>query len=907
MSIDLGHEFFKVALMRQGAPLEIVLNPHSKRKTATAVSFLEAARVFGDDALPHAGKAPTKVPIFFHSLLAHNFTDADVKEGGRWWKEFALGNRFYSYDLGWDADRGVPTFMFGLESESSMEVVLAHILSFAKTLSEVSADGKPVKDAVVTMPASANMRYRQAVVAAGEIAGLRILTLVNEGSAAAVHRAIDYQPEKGKVEKQLIYNLGSRKTEVTILQLESRQAGMVAGKTAPVVTVLGSALDMGIGGHLMDLKIADAMLIRFQEKFTKLASGIAANPRALRKLVGQAQKTKMTLSANKNAPFIVESLFEDTDFVTSISRDEFEIMCSDMFGRLTDPIEAALKVADTTLAEIDHIEVVGGAWRVPKVQQLLNEYVEEKAGKKIPLGQHLNGEEAAAQGAVLVGANSSSSFRVKKIFFTDVTTHEYSVQVVSTSGEWEKNLTTLFPVGAPLGGKKKLSFSLEEDFIIKLFEDGVLLSEYTVSGLVDVLASKWKDYNMTGTPKVTVAVHLESSGIIDVKKPEATCEESYWVNETKAPPKKNSTKSNKTADANKTAETPDEESKSEENKEDSEEGKETPASEEEADADKTEAAETADVSNATDNSTEEDEVVIEWVRKKKKHEKKLTLARMDYRPIPMTNDQIKESKKKLEAMASKEAEVQAVREMSNELEASIYAAKDKLESESIMQVSAEDQREAVMKLCTELEEWTYEGSTEKHEYEKRLDDLRALLGPMEERAQELEARADLGDTVKEFIDGMEETRSIIKKNMTWVNETKIEAASEKMEEFQKWWTGRQEKQKELPLYEVPAYTKADVMEKLEKLNKEWEKLKKIKKPKEAKKPKKDDEKDAKKDKDAAEEATLPADVAATEAELEDIKKKKGDAVENEDFDTAQQLKKRQDALVKHLTKLKEEL
>merc|ERR1719329_2106733 len=103
----------------------------------------------------------------------------------------------------------------------------------------------------------------------------------------------------------------------------------------------------------------------------------------------------------------------------------------------------------------------------------------------------------------------------------------------------------------------------------------------------------------------------------------------------------------------------------------------------------------------------------------------------------------------MEAMASHEAEVQAVREMSNELEAAIYAARDKLESETIMQVSAEDQREAVTKLCSEIEDWTYEGSTEKHEYEKRLEDLRALLGPMEERAQELEARADLVDTVKE--------------------------------------------------------------------------------------------------------------------------------------------------------------
>lgn len=311
-----------------------------------------------------------------------------------------------------------------------------------------------------------------------------------------------------------------------------------------------------------------------------------------------------------------------------------------------------------------------------------------------------------------------------------------------------------------------------------------------------------------------------------------------------------------------------------------------------------------DDSNTT-NSSDEEEIV--WVLKKKKHEKKLTLARMDYRPIPMTKDQIKESKKMLDEMASKEAEVQAVKEMSNELESSIYAARDKLESESIIQVSAEEQREAVTKLCSEIEEWTYEGSTEKHEYEKRLESLRGLLGPMEERAQELEDRADLGDTVKDAMEAVEGSRNMIKKDMPWVNETKVLSVEEKTNEFQTWWTGRQEKQKELPLHEAPAYTKTEVLEKLEQLTKEWDKLKKIKKPKESKKQKKDDEKDAKKDADSTEESALPNDVAATEAEIEEIKKKKEKAVENEDFDMAQQLKKRQDSLKKHLSKLKEEL
>merc|ERR1719221_189370 len=147
------------------------------------------------------------------------------------------------------------------------------------------------------------------------------------------------------------------------------------------------------------------MLKAFQEKFPKLADGIVKNPRALRKLLSQAQKTKAILSSNKNAPFIVESLYEDTDFSTTIKREAFEDMCKDMFARLTDPIDQALKQANLTLEDITQVEVVGGAWRVPKVQQLLSEFI-TKNNKKLPLGQHLNGEEAAALGAALVAANS---------------------------------------------------------------------------------------------------------------------------------------------------------------------------------------------------------------------------------------------------------------------------------------------------------------------------------------------------------------------------------------------------------------------------------------------------------------------------------------------------------------------
>jgi len=891
MSIDLGHEFFKVALMRQGKPLEIVLNSHSKRKTSTAVSFHESIRIFGDDALAHQGKAPAKVPMFFHSLIGRNFTAEDMQEGGKFWSDFGLGDKFYSYKLGYNAERGVPTFKLAEGNETELEEVLAHIFQSARKMTEESSDGKSVRDLVVTMPPDATLRQRQAIVAAGEIAGLRVLTLVHEGAAFAVHRAVDFTPEKDTSVVALFYNLGSRKSEVSVVRFDSRSAGMVAGKMAPVVTVLGSAMDFGIGGHLMDLKIAEVMLKKFQEKFPKLAEGVATNARALRKLLSQAQKTKAILSSNKVAPYIVESLYEDTDFQTTIKREDFEEMCKDMFARLTDPVHKALQIANLTMKDVQQVEVVGGGWRVPKVQELLSEFFEKEAGSKLPLGQHLNGEEASALGAALVAANSSSSFRVKKIFFTDITNHEYAVQVVSLKGEWEKNYTVLYPTGSPLGGKKKLAFSLEEDFGVRVFEDGVFLSEYTVSGVAEALAGKWKDYNVTGPPKISVSVPLDGSGILDVRSPVATIEELYWVNVTKEKPKPNTTKA-----ANGTNGT---------NASDAEENGTEAAKEEEPAAAASEEANATAANSSANGSEPEAELEVVTKQKKRKHEKKLTLKRMDFNPQPLSQETIEELRKKLEVIDKEESAVLAVAGMRNELEAAIYGSRDKLEREDIVKVSTEEQREEVTKLCTEYEEWMYEPGATKADYEQRLEKMASLLGPMEERALELESRPDVVEQIQDGLADLKKVHAHVEKNMSWVSPNKTQAALKKLTEFEEWWTKKKAQQDGLPLHEAPAFTKKDAVEKLVKLQKEWDKLKKMKKPKEATKKaaKNQTEGGAKAD---SKKEDLPTDPEAVEKELAAIREKKAAAVENEDFDTAGELKVREKVLAKQLEKLKSE-
>jgi len=636
----------------------------------------------------------------------------------------------------------------------------------------------------------------------------------------------------------------------------------------------------------MDLKIADVMLQKFKDKNPKLADGVDKDSRALRKLLAQAQKTKAILSSNKVAPFQVESLYMDTDFLTTIKREDFEEMLKETLWGLSAPIDKALTKANLTMSDVTQVEVVGGAWRVPSVQQTLGKFFEEKGSKKMPLGQHLNGEEASALGAALVAANASSSFRTKKIFFEDFTSYEYAVQVAALSGEWEKNITVLYPAGAPLGGKKKLTFASADDFVVRLFEDGVLLSEYVVQGVKELLEGKWKEYNMTGPPKIAASVPLDTSGLIEVKTPTATVEELYWVNTTKpkAKAKPNATDGNSTN------------------------GTDNATTEAEDSSESAKATNDSNSSNSSTNETEEVEIVTK--QKKRKHEKKLTMKRIDFAPKPLSEERKKELKAKLEVMAEAEAEVLAVAGMKNDLEASIYASRDKLEREDIMKVSTEEQREEVNKLCMEYEEWLYESGATKSDYEQRLSKLQDLLGPMEERATELEARPDVEEQVQDGLSDMKKVHAHIVKNMSWVNPNKTQDALKRLEEFEEWWKKKLELQKKLPLTEAPAYTRKEVIEKLTGLQNEWDKLKKTKKPKEAKKPKDAKNKtagDDSKDKKTEKKEDLPSDPAEVEKLLASLREEKAAAVAAEDFDKAQSLKSREATLTKQLEKLKDEL
>lgn len=288
------------------------------------------------------------------------------------------------------------------------------------------------------------------------------------------------------------------------------------------------------------------------------------------------------------------------------------------------------------------------------------------------------------------------------------------------------------------------------------------------------------------------------------------------------------------------------------------------------------------------------------------------MTRTDVAPLPLTSEAIAGARKVFEAIASREGEVQAVNAAKNELEAIIYGSREKIEMEDILKVSTEEQREVILAKCTEFEDWSYEGSSKKSEYDQRITTLRDLLEPMKERAQEVESREDLPEFVESSVAKIQKTKITIEKKMPWVPSNKTEEAVRKLDDFKEWWSKKQAQQSKLPLFEAPAFTKKEVVDKLNKIEKEFSRLEKIKKPKEPKettKPKKvktTDKASGDSSKEKTEAEDFPSDIEEAKKLLVSVGDEKMTAITSEDYDKAHELKGREKKLKEHIEQLQSE-
>uniref|UniRef100_A0A4W6DEY3 Hypoxia up-regulated protein 1 n=1 Tax=Lates calcarifer TaxID=8187 RepID=A0A4W6DEY3_LATCA len=451
MSVDLGSEWMKMAIVKPGVPMEIVLNKESRRKTPTVVCLKENERLFGDSALGVSVKNPKTVYRHLQSLLGKKHNNIQVALYQR---------RFPEHQLQEDPVRGTVYFKNSEEMQYTPEELLGMMLNYSRGLAQDFAE-QPIKDAVITVPAFFNQAERRAVLQAAQMSGLKVLQLINDNTAVALNYGVFRRKDIDSTAKNVMfYDMGSGSTTATIVTyqtVKSKETG-----TQPQLQIRGVGFDRGLGGFEMDLRLRDHLAKLFNEQ-KKSKKDVRENHRAMAKLLKEAQRLKTVLSANVEFMAQVEGLMDDIDFKAKVTRTEFEELCADLFERVPRPVQEALTAAEMKLDEIEQVILVGGSTRVPKVQEVLL-----KAVGKEELGKNINADEAAAMGAVYQAAALSKAFKVKPFMVRDAAV--FPIQVEFTRETEEEGVKTvkhnkriLFQRMAPYPQRKVITFNRYND------------------------------------------------------------------------------------------------------------------------------------------------------------------------------------------------------------------------------------------------------------------------------------------------------------------------------------------------------------------------------------------------------------------------------------------------------------
>eukprot|EP00090_Calanus_glacialis_P002224 TRINITY_DN1166_c0_g1_i2.p1 TRINITY_DN1166_c0_g1~~TRINITY_DN1166_c0_g1_i2.p1 ORF type:complete len:1014 (-),score=434.62 TRINITY_DN1166_c0_g1_i2:191-3232(-) len=822
MSVDIGAEWMKVAVVSPGVPMEIALNPESKRKTSVAVSIKDGERKFGSDAMGVCVKSPKNCYVYMFDLLGKKVDHPMVK---------AYQARFPQYKIEADPERGTVVFRHDSDTTYSVEELLGMMFAHAKTQAE-SFTEQAVKDAVITTPVYFNQAERLALVAAAQLGGLNVLQLMNVPMAVALNYGMFRRKEiNGTVKHLMLYDMGAQATTATIVGFQvvkTKEKGF--SETHPQAQILGVGYDRTLGGAEIRFRVRDYLADQFNA-LGKTKTDVKSVPRAMGKLLKEAERVKLILSANADCYAQIENVMEDIDFKVPMSRDKLMELSTDLMDRVTGPVERALSTASMSIENIDQVILVGGGTRVPRVQDLLSEYVGQELGKS------LNTDESAAMGAVYRSADISTGFKVKKFLMKDAVLLpidvDFSREIEAEEEAGEPGVKrvrrTLFSRMNPYPQKKIMTFNKHvKDFTFNVnYADLDYLGETEVAhigshNLTSVLVKGVKgalDGNVEDnieTKGVKAHFQLDDSGILTCTHVESVFEKTISPEEQEKKEKdwKEATESidwSKLGDNIKnffgTDEKKEEGTEGDEEKEEKKEDKDDVKKEKDSkDTKKEEKKDKKD-----EKSKEPKKPKIESV----KVELEIDGTRNDLELLD--GESFNSSKAKLDELNQADLDRLAIETALNELQSFSFDLGDKMEDDEFQSASSAEERESVVAECGKVSEWLDDEAgmfTPVEEFTTKLKVLKDLSAPIMARVREHKERPEALEQLRQTINSsnvfLEKSKEYLIKpkpkesKVEKVIEPVVETAGEEKE-------GANEKAKETA-EEKPKVTKAKIVD-----------------------------------------------------------------------------------------------